>query len=101
MRDHWTDAVLAAARTGNPLTYGASRLHSAHHHLTARVSVLESQTETHDPRLCQAQADLETVRLASHARDVDIARARALATHIALNSTAQPPSVQRYIGPEL
>ena len=36
MRDHWTDAVLAATRTGNPLAYGSSRLGSAHQHLVAK-----------------------------------------------------------------
>jgi conjugative relaxase-like TrwC/TraI family protein len=105
LRDHWTDAVLGAARTGNPLAYGTSRLRSAHRRLTERACTLRSGTDAEDPRRCRAETDLtqlETAaKLAIQSREMQTRRARARATQMAFSSTAEPPHVQPEIGPDL
>lgn len=105
MRDHWTDAVLGAARSRNLLAYGTTRLRAAHQHLTARASALRSDTDAEDPRRRQAEADLAQLETAakgvSQARQVQTRRARARATQMAFSSTAEPTSVQPGIGPDL
>jgi hypothetical protein len=105
LRDHWTDAVLVAARTGIPLAYGTTQLRAAHRHLTARSLALRSVTDRGDPRRRQAEADLaelnSAAKLAVQARQVQTSRARARAAHAFTAPTAELTSVQPGVGPEL
>jgi conjugative relaxase-like TrwC/TraI family protein len=104
LRDHWTDAVLAAARAGNPLAYGTNRLRTAHQQLTERTFA-RSDSVADDPGRRQAETDLTQLETAAkhaiQAKEVQARRARAHATQMAFSSTAEPASLQPGIGPDL
>ena len=103
LRDHWSDAVLGAARSGNPLAYGAARLRAAHQHLTEQTLALRSSSEPDDPQRRQAEADLAELNSASkvaiQAQEIQAKRARA--THAFTAATAQPAPVRPGVGPDL
>ncbi len=105
LQDHWTDAVLAAARSGNPLAHGPARLRAAHQHLTERAFALRSGTDPDDSQRRQAEADLTALNSAAklpiQARQVQTRRARARAAHAFTAPTAEPTTVRRGVGPDL
>jgi hypothetical protein len=105
LRDHWTDAVLGAARSGNPLAFGTARLRAAHQHLTERALELQSGFEQDDRRRRQAEADLvelnSAAKVAIQAREVQTRRARARAASAFPAPTFEPATVGRGVGPDL
>lgn len=64
IQNHWTDAVLSAARRGHPQAYGTSRLRSAHQHLAAKVRSPAPRNENGDSSTREAQANLSDLESA-------------------------------------
>jgi conjugative relaxase-like TrwC/TraI family protein len=84
LRDHWTNAVVVAARDGDPLAYGGSLLRSAREQLVARASEAVRASAT------QARADLAELDAAIA---VVAATRRAAASNLVVAScTPEPPT---------